>query len=144
MPGFLSNYNTVTRLEIDPEGKWWVDVRESMTRKDAALAQSALVKPIVKYEGGDSQTQGNIDTVGYQTELVVAAVVNWNLTDEDDVLLPLDPPEAKRESINRLPDKVFMLIAGHTQGVKKPGAPEDAAFQAGSVGRAKVRVAPTP
>lgn len=136
MPGFLSEYNQITRLVIDPEGKWWVDVKENITRRESALAQSALVRPVVRYSGDDSETKGEVDTVAYQMELVVAAVVDWNLTDENDFPLPLTPAADKRESINRLPDKVFNIIAGHVQGVKKEASPaEDARFQKVGVAR---------
>jgi hypothetical protein len=137
MPGFLSGYNQVTRINIDPEGKWWIDVKDHLSRRDTAIATTALVKPIVRYEDGDSQTQGNVDTVSYQMELVIAGIVDWNLTDEEDVLLPLDPPDAKRESINRLPNDVFTIVAGHIQGVPRPAS--DAQFPKGTVGRADSR-----
>jgi hypothetical protein len=136
VPGFLSEYNKVTRLQIDPEGKWWVDVKENITRRESAVAQTALVRPVVRYAGADSETKGDVDTVAYQMELVVAAVVDWNLTDEGDVVLPLTPPDAKRESINRLPDKVFNIIAGHVQGVdREASSVENARFPKDGVAR---------
>lgn len=120
MPGFLSGYNSTTRLFIDPDKKWWIDVKDHLSRREQATASAALIQSTVRYVGiDDAETTGSINTTAYQMELVVASVVDWNLTDEEDQPLPLSPDEDKRESINRLPSEVFTTIIGHVQGIKR-------------------------
>jgi hypothetical protein len=138
--GFLSKYSGVTRIEIDPDGEWWVDVKDNLDRHSAAQAQAVLVRPVVRYNGTDSETRGDVDTGGYQTELVFAHIVNWNLTDEDGLPLPLEPEEERRKSIERLPEKVFMLISRHIQGDtedsgKKATFPKERVGRRSGIGR---------
>ncbi len=64
-------------------------------------------------QGGDNKTvriHTTTNTAAYTEVLLAEAVVAWNLTDEMDRDLPLEPPSAKLESIRRLPAPVRKLL----------------------------------
>ncbi len=111
MGGFLSEYDEVETLYFGKDKQWWVKVRKFIERKGFKRAQSALLSPIMAIKGkGDSETKGRVDSAAYQDELVFAAVLDWNLTDRSGVVLPLTPDDAKRASIDALPEEVFEAI----------------------------------
>lgn len=130
MPGFLSDYAATTTITFGDEGQWWVKVRQHLRRGDFRAAQTALVRPIMSFTGTDSdtkaETHGDVDHVGYQNELVVRGVVDWNLTDENGVLLPLAPEAARRQSVDALPEEVFEKIVAVLQPAR-PAKKEDEA-----------------
>lgn len=142
MAGFLSKYKGITRVEIEPpspdhtEG-YWAEVKTHLTRGETKAANDALYRLVMKLEvGGESnedaptaEASGEMHMEEYSTAVAMAAVVAWNLTDEDDVALPLEPDEDKLASFNRLPSEVFSQILAVVQGVakdktKKAGAAE--------------------
>lgn len=130
MPGFLSEYDETTTLKFGADEQWWVKVRKYLPRGAFKAAQAVLVSPVMRYVGeNDAETKGDVDTVGYQNELVYAAIEDWNLTDRDGVVLPLAPEAAKRESIDLLPEDVFEKIVGVIEAAtprrRKEGEPDD-------------------
>ncbi len=111
MPGFLSEYDDTTTLTFGKDGQWWVKVRKFIERRGFKRAQAALLSPVMAIRGkGDQETKGKVDSAAYQDELVFAAVLDWNLTDRDGNVLPLAPDDAKRASIDLLPEEVFEAI----------------------------------
>lgn len=134
MPGFLSEYNDVVRLTFGANEQWWVEVRQHLRRKDFRAAQDILVRPVMRTIGQTTETRGVVDTVGYQNELVFRALVAWNLTDEAGVALPLAPDEARRASIEALPEEVFDRIVGTVQlPTARPPAEKNGASSAADV-----------
>lgn len=121
MSGFLSLFNTPERIEV-AEG-YWIDVKTSLTAEDHEYAQRALLGKVTM--GSTGKLQSEPDTIAYQNELVARSVVDWNLTDESGVLLPLDPDEAKCESIKRLPQSVFSMIFDRVNEESGPRSKED-------------------
>jgi hypothetical protein len=140
--GFLSKYKGITRVEIEapssehPEG-YWADVKTHLTRGETKTANDALYRLVMKLEVNDkadedapaAEASGEMHLDDYQTAIAMAAVVTWNLTDEDDVVLPLEPTAAKLTSLDLLPGEVFNKILAVVQGVakdkiKKGGAAE--------------------
>jgi hypothetical protein len=140
--GFLSKYKAITRVEIEApspdhtEG-YWADVKTHLTRGETKAANEALYRLVMKLEVNEkadtdaptAEASGEMHLDDYQTAIAMAAVVAWNLTDEDDVVLPLEPNSAKLTSFDRLPGDVFNKILAHVQGVakdttKKGGAAE--------------------
>jgi hypothetical protein len=140
LPGFLSGYSGTTRITFGDNDEWWVDVRLHLRRNEFRSAQAALIRPIMRYEGTVGSTTGNIDTPAYQNELVLAAIVAWNLTDENGDLLPLEPAAARRASVDVLPtevfDKILDVVQKGTPGSNPDRAEEEAkdneAFRSGS------------
>ena len=120
MAGFLSMYNTPERL-IVADG-YWVDVKQTLTTEEYANSQRVLLG---KLSLDDGKISTEPDTIAYQFELVSSSIVDWNLTDEDGVLLPLSPPEAKVASIKKLPQSVFVMLYERVNEVVKPRSKDD-------------------
>ena len=135
MPGFLSDYSKITTVYLDPDQKWWAKVRRFLTRGDFKAAQDILITATMRYSGGDddatdakAETSGPVNTGGYQNELVARALVEWNLTDENDNPIPLGGLNAQRmpdptryAAVDVIPQEAFDLILGAIEGatVKK-------------------------
>lgn len=137
--GFLSQFSETTRVYFDDDKKWWADVKRHLPRKDFKAAQSVLIAPEMHYVGDVADTKGKVDTGGYQNELVVRALVAWNLTDESGTDLPLAPEGDKRNSVDMLPEDAFQKILAVIEGAnrKKPEeqkAEADAFREVGSGG----------
>jgi hypothetical protein len=131
VPGFLSDYQDVTTVYFDDDNKWWAKVRKHLRRGDFKAAQVALISPEMRFvddDKGESKqdTRGRVDTGSYQNELVARALVEWNLTDEEGVLLPLAPDEMKRVSVDLLPEPVFEKILNAIEGAAKKKKDEGA------------------
>lgn len=105
MAGFLALFDKITRVPV-AEG-YWIDIKEHLTASDYEGSQRVLFG---KMSMSDSGMKAEPDTIGYQHELVFNAIVDWNLTDQNDVPLPLEPSEAKHASIRRLPQSVFTKL----------------------------------
>ena len=106
MPGFLSLYNQTERIEVASD--YWIDIKTNLTTAEYEAAQRSLLGKVSMLGTGGIQTEP--DTIEYQHALVSSSIVAWNLTDEDGQSLPLEPETAKRESINRLPQSVFLAV----------------------------------
>ncbi len=146
MPGFLAEYDEVVTVTFGT--RYWAKVRRYLLRRDYKAAQAILVSPTMRLVNDESETAGDVDTGGYQNELVARALVDWNLTDANDQLIPLgtvDPqkgPDATRyAAVDSLPqapfEKILQAIEGQ-QGKKakaKEGeAPAPDPFPAGGEG----------
>lgn len=118
MAGFLSLFNTPERLPV-AEG-FWIDIKKSLTTEDYEAAQRTLLGKMSMVAG--EGIRSNPDTISYQQELVFRAIVDWNLTDENEALLPLSPEVNKRASIKKLPQEIFLDIY---QKVSVSSAPRD-------------------
>jgi hypothetical protein len=105
MSGFLSLFNTPERIIVAPG--YWIDIKPSLSAEDYEGAQRALLGKMSMNGGAVSAEP---DTVAYQHELVYRSILDWNLTDEDNILLPLTPNKLKHDSIRRLPQSVFLDI----------------------------------
>jgi hypothetical protein len=127
VPGFLSEYDETTTLKFGKDEEWWIKVRRFLTRAEFKKAQAALVQPIMRSVGEETETTGDVDTVGYQNELVIAAITEWNLSDRDGNVLPLEPDTAKRASVDLLPQEVFEIVSKAIEGVVKKEDKKDEA-----------------
>jgi hypothetical protein len=105
MPGFLSLFNEVERVTF--EGEYWVDLKKALTVEDYETAQRALLGKMSMMDG---KVRATPDTIEYQHELVFRSIVDWNLTDEDGIKLPLNPDDKKHKSIRALPQSVFLEL----------------------------------
>ena len=133
MAGFLALYNAPKRIEV-ADG-YWIDIKTSLTTEDYEVAQRALFGKMKMGAGGELQTEP--DTIAYQNELVQRAIIAWNLTDEDDNPLPLEPPAEKSASIQRLPQSVFITVYEEVNEGATPRSKDDeVSFRAGGQGSA--------
>lgn len=148
MAGFLALYSETDRVEL--RGGYYVDIRKYLDHAAWGYAQRKLVDPRLestlgqKTEGGEAETRtvaSMVDQQAYNLELLVAAIVDWNLTDEQDRPLPLPPyiPPTKldgedkanlvrRDSIRRLPAFATKKILDRILKHEKDGADDSAPF----------------
>ena len=154
MPGFLGRYNEVVTVwfsmpceacagtgKIDEsdcapckgsgrvkQDMYFAKVRRFPPRSAYRAAQGILVAPIMRYgsEKEGVETKGNVDSSGYQNELVAWNLIEWNLTDIEDRPVPLgsvDPvkgPDAtRRVAVDWLPEDPFEEILAVIDGGKK-------------------------
>ena len=147
MPGFLSDYSKIVTVYLDADQKWWAKVRRNLTRGDFKSAQDILITATMRYSGGDddtsdakAETSGPVNTGGYQNELVARALVEWNLTDENDNPIPIGSLDAQRRpdptryaAIDAIPQEAFDLllaaIEGATNKKKVPAATANDKFR---------------
>ena len=119
MSGFLSAYSGTKKIDLG--GGYWVEVKECLSVVEKQRAEKALTgNPVIDNTGKGSAT---MDMPGFENEMVAAAIVAWNLNEDDGTVWPLAPGAAKRANIARLPSSVFdtiFKVVNELNGPKKP------------------------
>ncbi len=128
--GFLNEYaGGGTRIEVAPG--WWVEIKRALTVADVTEAQQALTttpRMVTRPGEAGGEVAMAMDYASYREVLVTRALLAWNLTDEQDQVLPLT-----RESVRRLPVEVFELIYERVEPLARRRPPEEqAAFRHGA------------
>lgn len=125
--GFLNAYDGTHRVSIphdDPADptEYWVDLKKHLTFGNTEKAQLALQE--MELVNGAPRPAPNI--FKQKAEKVLAAIVGWNLTDRNDVTLPIN-----MQSIRSLPDHVVELLHDAVEKSSGPRTPaEQAQFRA--------------
>jgi len=124
--GFLSAYTGTTRVQVgDPEGKYWVDIKKYLTQGAQEKAEACLLK--TKSVSGELVSEPDI--AKYRKELVLAAIDDWNLDDENGHIWPINA-----QSVARLPISVFNTIFNSINQDNGKRTPEEqATFRVGSL-----------
>lgn len=141
----------------DPDGtEYWIEVRRSLTgdqwdRADAAHMQAgasvtqnaseagrAARRQAARRRSGQATAEDDaalntlikIDNASYRRAVLDFAVVDWNLTNEYGMKLPLEPAERREQSIALLPPEVRTRIVEHVEASKtaERDATEEAEF----------------
>lgn len=121
--GFLSAYSATETVDLsNEEGSFSATVKVYLPSAQFQAAQKKLLKMGADATGTMST---DIDSGAYLLELAAQALVSWNLTDENDVVLPAATIEQRRASMERLPNFMVEKIAGAVQD--KPRTKEEAA-----------------
>lgn len=127
--GFLSAYDGTHRVAIphpDPTKEYWVDLRKYLSHGATEKAHLALQE--MELHQGRPQPAPNV--YKQKTELVHAAILGWNLDDDNGTIWPINV-----QSIRRLPDEVFELLHGEVERLNAPRSKEDQAqFRAADLG----------
>lgn len=109
----------------DPEGKYWVDVKNFLTQGAQEKAEAALLKTT----SVNGELVSNPDIAAYRKQLVAAAIDDWNLDDENGQIWPIN-----LQSVGRLPISVFNTIFNAINKDNGKRTPEEqATFRDGSV-----------
>lgn len=143
--GFLSKYDGTEQIPIDEE--YWVVIKKHLSSGEYDAAKAALTRVQVD-DTTESGLRPDPDVPNYQREVVIAAIVSWNLTDENDGALPLDTIAHKRASVKRLPDLVVTKIYSRINELDKPPTSEEKArflgtdLGSGEVGEGRTAGAP--
>ena len=140
--GFLSAYvgSEYIELGVDEQSgtKWYVEVKRSLTKSDMGAAERKLLQIRATQGAGSASASvdAGIDVVEYQLEMVAAAIVSWNLTDENDVLLPFQTKDELLASLRILPSSVFTAILDRVDKLNEPRTTaEKATFRDAGVGQ---------
>lgn len=103
--GFLSRYSGTDQVDLG-EG-YNVTIKRFLAGDVLEKAEAVRVRAVANAttDGMDKtvKIETTQDVAAYTEALLVGAIVAWNLTDEYDVLLPLEPLEKKINSIRLLP-----------------------------------------
>lgn len=106
--GFLSQYSGTDIIDLG--NSYSVTMKRFLSGDCLERAEAARVKAVALASQGSSdktvRVETTTDVAAYTEILLEEAIVGWNLTDEMDQMLPLDPPAKKLESIRRLPGPV--------------------------------------
>lgn len=130
MGSFLDAYEGVTRLEVDPERGYWIDLwdhasEEALEEAERAIANMRIV---------NGQTVPDMDVVRYRHLAVLAHLKEWNL-DDDGVPWPYT-----LASLKRLPARVFNELWQVVENLDAPMTPaERKRFPSGGGGVAESR-----
>lgn len=127
--GFLSAYDgdeTVAIPHPDPSKNYWVKLRRYLSHGSTEKAALALQE--MEMVAGKPQPAPNLRK--HQDERVHAAILDWNLDDDNGVIWPIN-----MQSIRRLPDEVFDLLHTRVEELNRPRTPkEQAQFPAADSG----------
>jgi hypothetical protein len=91
VPGFLSRYEGVNRVYFDEE--YWVDLKKTLTEEEIQDAEQAGMRfeVVVDPRHPDQpRTEVRVDPKARLTEMILASIITWNLTDSDGNLLPVE------------------------------------------------------
>lgn len=149
--GFLSIYNQTDRVELG--GGYYIDVKRFLSQAETARAEAVRMSKDIRSEmdektGNAKATVIQYDAQAYNVEILVAAIVDWNLDDEQGVSLQLPvyipgkttgedlANRVRRESIGRLPEFAVKRVLEQIRANEKDGVDAEslAAFPGESTG----------
>lgn len=90
---------------VDLGDGYWADMRELSSAEYLALEKIMSKARVI-----DGKVQVDPDLQLYRSRMVEVALVEWNLTDEDDHLLPIGDPAERTASVGRLPIWAFDML----------------------------------
>ena len=117
MTGYTAKNSAVK--DVDLGDGFVVTVRTRLTHGETKRAKQALMDATMKVVDETPETSAKIDMVNYEQEIAMAAIIAWNLTDEAGNVLPLEPEEAKRASIDLMDSDDFDKVVAAIEGVAK-------------------------
>lgn len=119
--GFLSPYAATEDVDLGDGFK--ATLKVYLSTDDATAAQKAMIKVLTKVVGTDSEPEvtTEFDQGAYLKEVAARALVSWNLTDENDLPLPVSSLEDKRASVSRLPFWAVKVMAAVVKDEKRSG-----------------------
>lgn len=129
MPGFLSAYDGVERIEFGRG--YWVEVKQCLTHAELQLAQAKMGASRQTID--ESGRRATVDMNAFETELIVLSLVDWNLDDDKGEKWPLAPDRARRDSVARLPGSVASAIFQRCNELNGPQSKREAATFPGEV-----------
>lgn len=94
--GFLSAYTGTYRVEFGND--FWVDLKKYITQGGQEQAEKALMKMVTVAGSPEARP----DVASYRKHMVLASIDQWNLTDDNEQILPIS-----MQSVQRLPIPVF-------------------------------------
>lgn len=141
--GYLNLFDQVTRISAGTDAEsgieYWVDVKQYLSNADEDACKKLLFgTERVLAQDKEGHYTAEPDTVGYQNEVVVRSIVNWNLTDRDNKTLPCGTLEERRASCALLPSWLMTKIYNVVNEASERNLASDPRFRAASDGSAEV------
>lgn len=156
MNGFLSQFDgTLTldastgavvddaQLAVDGKPEWWVEIRKTLDSGAFERAQRHLVGDMgieakASEDAEDAVMRQRSDVIGYQRELALGGIVDWNLTDKHGDPLPCSNRTDLAASLEKLPPYLYTAIHAEIARNNQPRtAKEKATFRDGGAARAE-------
>ena len=128
--GFLARYRQTAT--IDCGDGYLIRFTPHLSRAAHEAAQTRLMSPLMRIQttgeegdSGSNETTATLDTGAQQDEYVAWALAEWNLTDEDNVPIPLGtcdrekgPDAERRRAVKLLPGEVFDRLIAGIEGIR--------------------------
>jgi hypothetical protein len=115
---FLSAYSATRKVPIGPAGSgYWVELREHLSKGATEEAERALTSGRV-VPGQDFEM--SIDTARYRQLMLLAAIVSWNLDDDEGKVWPLT-----LKSVQDLPGSEFDRLWKVVDDFNSPDSPQE-------------------
>lgn len=144
MAGFLGKWAGTKDIDVsefsdDPPGTWVIRVKKCLTDGEMNDMLLAFAEDTVQTNVDDA---GNLrirpklsmeQAVAFARDQLVSMIVSWNLTDDEDNLLPYSPSSALAESLRRLPREVTDRLEREVVTSNSASSAEVANFPAGGV-----------
>jgi hypothetical protein len=122
--GFLSAYSDTRTIPIDRH--YWVELREHLPQG----AREASERALARIEMVDGAARPAPDVALSRQLTVLAAIVSWNLDDDDGAVWPIN-----LDSVRSLPGGVFDTLWKTVDELGSPRTPQEAQrFPDGGVG----------
>lgn len=119
--GFLSKFKGTEKLDLG-DG-YFIELKQHLSTLDTAYLRELESEVIFTYEGNDKTARAPKLSEA-QFERVVCSVASWNLTDDNDQLLPYATKPLIRQSLEKLPDVVYTKILQAVNELKEAGSPD--------------------
>jgi hypothetical protein len=88
MMGYLSAHSKTTKVVLEnPDGDYWVELKNCLNSGDKEEAESALTSG--DFTPGE-EVKMRMDIARYRQHMVLASIVKWNLDDEAGNVWPID------------------------------------------------------
>jgi hypothetical protein len=97
--GFLSAYDGTTRVVIDADRGYWVDLKKYLSQGEREASEKALSGKLTVVNG---KTNVSPDFTVYRESLILASISAWNLDDDNGVVWPITA-----ENVRKLPGDVY-------------------------------------
>lgn len=114
--GFLSAYEGSRKIVIDEKRGYWVDLRDFVSQGAKEDAERTLSKVVMKH--GEAVPMP--DVARYRQLMLVAAIKDWNLDDDNGQVWPID-----LRHVQKLPGNIFDDLWKEVDGVNKDRTPEE-------------------
>lgn len=98
---------------------YWVRMKKRVEYGDSRAAQTALLKVSAK-EDGSGEVATALEVGAFIGTLTVCLITEWNVTDENDQVLPITV-----DNLDRLSAEDGEFLAAEAQRRKAGGKPED-------------------
>lgn len=114
------------QLHLPSDGQWWVKMKRKATFGDEEAAKGSMIKISAAVPNGHQPTKEDVisqtEVAAFSVMLISRLVVEWNLTDQKEAILPITPANVAlldAEDGNFLDDEAMKRI-GRRPAAEQP------------------------